>query len=235
MADGIRARPKAALASSAANPENPHATQSIFFMKTMLLALAVMVVSLRSAWAQGLGYHAVERWDLAAGKCLSVRATHQALINWVGVSRKGRVLAAGVGRNPSGGAAAITLWRAGQDRPAAHASLSPDGRILALSNYNGRGIELRAWEQGTNREIPFRFPYGEDEVTDMHWSPNGKRLAAGLDGASHRRVVYETAMWKPVVQIPVAPTDFDQGDGLLQLRGGQLYRFPSFVPARLRN
>jgi WD40 repeat protein/serine/threonine protein kinase len=62
-------------------------------------------------------------------------------------------------------------------RPAPYsAALSPDGKMLAVSQFNAKSVRL--WDIATRRELP---PLKDAEVTQgfLAFSPDGKRLALG--------------------------------------------------------
>ncbi|HEY5041688.1 MAG TPA: WD40 repeat domain-containing protein [Verrucomicrobiae bacterium] len=173
--------------------------------------------------------HSIERWDLASGKSHAVLATNLPMINWTIISQDGKIFAAGYGSADYAATNSATVWRADEDKPAAQlddighssGSLSPDGRILALTA--GGGIALRDWQKGLSEKIPIHFPYGLFEVRGVSWSPDGKYVALSLNGSQPLMGIYETTTWKPMAILPPDQSEFIQNGDLIQFRSGEMY------------
>jgi len=181
------------------------------------------------------GAHIVERWDLLSGRKLATLCTNELIVKFLKVSLDGSTLVAGFG-NFNASATSFAIWESGQDQPAvrfsspngASVGISPDGQTLVLCHRGEKELELWNWRKGEKVRVPLRVPYASGSAYSMHWSPNGKRLAAYIDTYPASIIVYDTKNWKPLAQwccgqIMSHSEFFVKQDGkLLQLMGGQI-------------
>jgi WD40 repeat protein len=119
---------------------------------------------------------AVKVWDVTLGRrVLALR--YREAFSAVSFSRDGRQLA-GAGGDPE----MIFLWDAitGKELQRLPGStclaLSPDGRRIASTGYEGTDGDIRIWDISTGRMV---LAIADDgATTDLAFSPDGKRLAA---------------------------------------------------------
>jgi hypothetical protein len=181
------------------------------------------------------GAHIVERWDLLSGRKLGSLGTNELIVKFLKVSQDGSTLVAGFG-SFNASATSFGIWESGKDESAvrfsslhgASVGISPDGQTLVLCHWPERKLEIWNWRSGSKTQVPLRVPYASGSAYSMHWSPDGKRLAAYVDTYPASIIVYETASWKPLAQwccgqIGGHSEFVVRRDGkLLQLMGGQI-------------
>jgi hypothetical protein len=181
------------------------------------------------------GAHIVERWDLCSGRKLATLCTNELIVKFLRASRDGSMLLAGFG-SFNASATSFTLWEAGKDEPvlrfsspnSAAVAMSTDGHTLLLSHWGEKKLDLWNWKKEERVQVPLRGPYASGSASSLHWSPDGKRLAAYLDTYPSSIVIYETKNWKPLAQwccrqFRGSSQFVVKPDGnLLQLSGGQI-------------
>lgn len=78
----------------------------------------------------------------------------------------------------------------GHEGPAYSVAVTPDGKLLASGDANGR---IRIWELETGREVT-SFMAHDGEVRALAFSPDGSRLASG--GQFRQLKLWDTANWR---------------------------------------
>ncbi len=181
------------------------------------------------------GAHVVERWDLFSGRKLGTLCTNELIVKFLRASQDGSTLVAGFG-NFNASPTSFAIWESGKDEPAlwfssphgASVGVSPDGQTLVLCHWPEKRFEIWNWKKGERSQVPLRVPYASGSAYAMHWSPDGKRLAAYVDTYPDSVIIYETSGWKPLAQWTCGQIGshcefFVKQDGrLLQIMGGQI-------------
>lgn len=182
------------------------------------------------------GAHIIERWDLLSGRKLATLCTNVFIVKFLNASQDGSMVLAGFG-GLNAAPTSFALWELGSNQPAlsfstpdgASVGISPDGQTLVLCHWPGKTLEIWNWKKGERLQVPLRVPYSSGSAYSMHWSPEGKRLAAYVDTYPASVVIYETSSWKPLAQWACGHIGshcefFVKQDGrLLQIIGGQIY------------
>jgi WD40 repeat protein len=89
----------------------------------------------------------------------------------------------------------------GEDTQAYSLTFDPGGRYLASGGTDGR---LRIWDLRTGRLVERVDPSEQNlPITDVAFSPNGRLLAAALDGGDGVRL-WAAPRWRPAGEVPVA-------------------------------
>ena len=184
------------------------------------------------------GAHTVERWDLPTGRKLATLATNQPVVKLLTTSRDGRVLLAGFSDDSSLGSLARTfaVWEADKDQPLRRfvepgltaAGISPDGQQIALSRCPEKGLVIYNWQTDQRKEVPLRLPSAASAAYRLYWAPDGKRVAAVVNGFPPSVFIYDASTWKPIAQWnclrqgEMPSFSFTKDGVLLQLRGADL-------------
>jgi len=178
------------------------------------------------------GAHTLERWDLATGRYLATLATNQPGIEFLEVSRNGRVLVAGFDNNRS-----IAIWEVEKNEPIrritepgpAGIGVSPDGETIAISVYGHNKLQLFNWRSNETKEVPMRIPYASYHFISIYWSSDGKQVAACIDSDPRSIVLYDAATWKPFAQwicggaFGQVEFVFADDNNLVQLKGPEIF------------
>jgi hypothetical protein len=146
------------------------------------------------------GMHIIERKDLMNGDQTVILTNNPGGVSTLAASKDGRILLAGMGGN------SFAVWDAGSDKPVyefvepedAHASISPDGKTILLTEFGQKILVILDWRKGKREHIPLRVP--AFWACSMDWSPDGKRMAAYVDTYPPSIYVYDTVKWKPLAQ-----------------------------------
>lgn len=158
-------------------------------------------------------------WDTATRKILSrARYSESALVavaldpeaRWLAWSGADGTLEV---RPLEGGATPVRLAQVG----ARQLAISPDGRFLAVGR--GHVVEIR---NVVDLSLARTAPEGAGDVTNLAWSPDGKRLATtGQDGVVRLFAFPELApLWQIAKQVPMFALAFSP-DGKYLAYGGQ--------------
>jgi WD40 repeat protein/serine/threonine protein kinase len=169
---------------------------------------------------------AIKVWDTDTGKELltyepdlgGARSTssHQ-------ISPDGRRLALGVGEPKGSTQWFVALWDAGTGkqrnlpaqptRPTALAFTRDGGRVAAYFEADGAPANgsLRVWDAATGKEA-FAVPGQSGTSCALHFSPDGRRLAAAVFGTDPRKAAGELRVWDaagaPVRTLPRGRTSW---------------------------
>jgi hypothetical protein len=184
------------------------------------------------------GAHTIERWDLLTGRKLATLAVNGPLVKLLTTSRDGRVMLAGFNYDNHLGSLAKSffVWEADQDQPTRRligpslsaVGLSADGRRIALSGGREKKLVMYDWQADERKEVPLRLPYAGSCAYALYWAPDGKRVAAVVDGYPPSVFVYDSSTWKPIAQwsclgMGEMPNFTFTKDGVLvQLRGAEI-------------
>jgi RNA polymerase sigma factor (sigma-70 family) len=158
------------------------------------------------------GLHTPELWDVATGKLLGPEG-HRQPVTCLAFTGDGEAIFSGSGTTEY----ALRVWGpatgkelrrlgAGDGTQGSHAlALSPDGTLLAVGTYDGRGFEgVSLRDPATGREV--RRLKHRGTIRSVCFSADGRRLAASSqEGKSVR-------LWDVATGLPGALIATDQGE-----------------------
>lgn len=122
--------------------------------------------------------------------------------------------------------------------PVTQASLSPDGRMVAMATYDGR---LRVFDAATGRQIKVVMPKEREPFDWAEWSPDGRVvLTLGRQFiVNYTPRIWNTRTWKGIARLPTeqgsTPTRprFSPDGRLLALHRGAVTKVYEVATRRL--
>lgn len=161
------------------------------------------------------GAHTIERWDLEKGRRLTHLVTNPLMaVQFLSASHDNSTVLAGYAAFNSF-PTLFMIWETGKNDAALqfyefHLScigISPDGHYIGMCRYGQNNLELYDWRSDQRRSVRLQLPDRDASVYGIHWSPDGKLLAANVSAFFAQSVVlYETTGWKPLAQWDCAAT-----------------------------
>jgi WD40 repeat protein len=175
--------------------------------------------------------NSIQRWNSTDGRLVDVLMTNASGIKLMDTSPDGELLLAGFGDN------SFAVWKTDRDAPefrftetngASCAAISPDNQKIVVNGFGYRKLIIYDLQRSEREEFPLRTPLSSSAYA-LHWSPNGKRLAACINTYPASVLIYETTSWKPIAEWACGAIGtgcefvFNKDGTLFQLMGGEFH------------